>query len=163
MSDVQLHLGDCLDVMSGIDAGSVDLIAVDPPYFKVKGDAWDRQWDKPAQFIAWLGALAAEWYRLLKPNGSLYVFGSPKMAARVECKIAERFEVLNSIVWAKPDPSSTINYGAGNGGRMCKASMRVYYPNTERIIFAEHYGADNKAKGEAGYGAKCDELRRRSS
>jgi site-specific DNA-methyltransferase (adenine-specific) len=30
---------------------------------------------------------------------------------------------------------------------------------SERIIFAEHYGADNIVKGEAGYAAKCDELR----
>jgi len=35
----------------------------------------------------------------------------------------------------------------------------VQKPSTERIIFAEHYGADNIAKGEAGYAAKCDELR----
>ena len=37
--------------------------------------------------------------------------------------------------------------------------MRNWWPGSERIIFAEHYGADNIAKGEAGYAAKCDELR----
>jgi site-specific DNA-methyltransferase (adenine-specific) len=30
---------------------------------------------------------------------------------------------------------------------------------SEAIIFAEHFGSDNIAKGESGYGAKCDELR----
>ena len=35
----------------------------------------------------------------------------------------------------------------------------MWFPESERIIFAEHYGADNIAKGEAGYEAKCDELR----
>jgi site-specific DNA-methyltransferase (adenine-specific) len=30
---------------------------------------------------------------------------------------------------------------------------------SERCIFAEHFNADNIAKGEAGYQAKCDELR----
>jgi len=138
---------------------SVDAVICDPPYFKVKAEAWDRQWDKPQAFLAWIGQLCDEWQRVLKPNGSLYCFASPKMAARVEVTIGERFNVLSQIVWAKPDPSSQINYGAGNGGRVSKESLRAYYPNTERIIFAEHFSADNMAKGEAGYVAKCDELR----
>ena len=37
--------------------------------------------------------------------------------------------------------------------------MRAFYPNTETIIFAEHFGSDGIAKGEAGYDQKCDELR----
>jgi adenine-specific DNA-methyltransferase len=40
-----------------------------------------------------------------------------------------------------------------------KEDLRSYFPITEEIIFAEHYGSDNIAKGEAGYAAKCDELR----
>ena len=32
MSDVQLHLGDCLEVMKDIPAGSVDAVITDPPY-----------------------------------------------------------------------------------------------------------------------------------
>jgi len=151
--------GDCREVMATIPDSSVDLILTDPPYFKVKGEAWDRQWDKPDQFIEWLREVAEQWFRVLKPNGSLYCFASPRMAARVEVMISERFNVLNSITWAKPCPFSEINKGASNSGRISKDSLRSYYPNTERIIFAEHYGADNIAKGEAGYAAKCDELR----
>jgi DNA modification methylase len=32
MSTVQLHLGDCLEFMRGMDAGSVDAVVTDPPY-----------------------------------------------------------------------------------------------------------------------------------
>ena len=142
--------GDCLKVMSRLEAGSVDLILTDPPYFKVKNEAWDRQWDKPAVFLEWMGGVLNEFYRILKPNGSLYIFASPQMSARVECKVAETFNVLNHIVWNKP-----------SGRHLCaeKKGLRGFFPQTERIIFAEHYGADNMAKGEAGYQAKCDELR----
>ena len=156
---ITLHHGDCLDVMHEIPDNSIDLIATDPPYFKVKKEQWDRQWDSPVMFIRWLDTIAEQWQRILKPNGSLYCFASPRMAARVEVMLGDVFNVLGSITWAKPDPSSVINYGAGNGGRISKEALRSYYPNTERIIFCEHYGADNAAKGEAGYGAKCDELR----
>jgi len=154
-----LHCGDCLDILPTLADNSIDLIATDPPYYKVKGEQWDRQWETPESFLAWLDRVFAEFQRVLKPNGSMYVFASPRMAARVEVLAAQRFNVLNRITWAKPDPSSAINYGAGNGGRISKEIMRRYYPNTEAIIFAEHYGADNIAKGEAGYAAKCDELR----
>ena len=146
--------GDCLDVMRGMPDNSIDAVVTDPPYFRVKGDAWDRQWDKPTQFLAWLDQIAEQWQRLLKPNGSLYCFASSKMAARVECLLANRFSILSHIVWQKGDDN-----GNGMHTRQHKPDCRNWFPQTERLIFAEHYGADNIAKGEAGYVAKCDELR----
>ncbi len=59
---------------------------------------WDCQ-DTPREFLAWLDTVLAEFYRILKPNYSLYVFASPKMAARVEVLAAERFNV-STISWA---------------------------------------------------------------
>ena len=144
--------GDCLEVMATLADSSIDLICTDPPYFKVKADWWDRQWDKPAGFLAWLDQLAEQWQRILKPNGSLYCFASPKMAARVEVKLGERFNIVNRITWQKP-PYAT------KAEMFDKAIMRGFFPASEAIIFCEHYGADNIAKGEAGYQAKCDELR----
>jgi site-specific DNA-methyltransferase (adenine-specific) len=73
------------------------------------------------------------------------------MAARVECKIGERFNVLNHIVWDK----GRLSRMAGKEDER----LRQFVPMSERIIFAEHFGSDNVAKGEAGYQAKCDELR----
>jgi adenine-specific DNA-methyltransferase len=145
-----IYHGDCLEVMRHMDANSVDAIVTDPPYFKVKGEAWDRQWDKPTQFLAWLDQIAEQWQRVLRPNGSVYCFASPKMAARVECLIGQRFNVLNRITWQKD---------AGWAKRQCKEEQRTFFPASEAIVFAEHFGADNIAKGEAGYVAKCDELR----
>jgi len=153
---MQLIHGDCLDVMRDMAANSVDAIITDPPYYKVKGEAWDNQWDTPAKFLAWVGLLCEQFERILKPNGSLYFFASPQMAARVECEIGKRFAVLNHITWrkgreGKQQLSSVAMYGPEN--------FRAWVGVSERIIFAEHYGADNMAKGEAGYEAKCDELR----
>lgn len=148
----QVIEGDALAVMASMPDNSVDLIATDPPYFRVKGEWWDRQWDSPAAFIRWMGRLCEQWQRILKPNGSLYVFASPKMAARVEVTIGERFNVLNRVVWSKPPYSTKAEMNP-------KEWQRNWFPVAEYVIFAEHYGADNIAKGEAGYAAKCDELR----
>jgi len=145
-------LGDCLEVLPTISDSSVNLVYTDPPYYKVKSEAWDRQWDKPDQFLGWLGEVLEEFRRVLAPNGSVYIFASPKMAARVELKVGEYFEILNRITWAKP-PFST------KAEMFRKEDMRSYFPTTEAVIFAEHFGADSQAKGESCYGAKCDELR----
>ncbi len=62
------------------------------------------------------------------------------------------------MVWQK----KFAHYGAGGvfTPARCKIEdLRSYYAQSERIIFAEHKGADNIAKGEDGYIAKCDELR----
>ena len=155
MTSYQLHHGDCLEVMATMADNSVDAIVTDPPYFKVKSEWWDRQWDKPAEFLAWLDQVAEQWQRILKPNGSLYCFASSKMAARVEVMLGGRFCVLANITWTKPNEP-----GYDGWHKKCsKDALRQWYPMSERLIFCEHYGADNIAKGEAGYGAKCDELR----
>ncbi|OPZ24061.1 MAG: Modification methylase DpnIIB [Lentisphaerae bacterium ADurb.BinA184] len=147
---IALYLGDCLAILPTLEDGSIDAVVTDPPYFRVVDEAWDRQWDDPAAFLTWLGRSVDEWHRLLRGNGSLYCFASPQMAGRVECEIRRRFNILNTITWEKP---------AGRSQACCKEELRAFFPDSERIIFAEHYGADNRAKGEAGYVAKCDELR----
>lgn len=40
-----------------------------------------------------------------------------------------------------------------------KASLRAWWPESERIVFAEHYNSDNAARGESSYVRACDELR----
>ncbi len=147
-----VHHGDCLEVMPTLEAGSVDLIVTDPPFFRVKNCAWDRQWNDADAFLAWLGRVADEWARLLAPNGSLYCFASVAMSARVETVLAERFRVLNSIRWAKPAHSTKAEM-------FRKGDLRCYFPASEAIIFCEQKHSDSMAKGEAGYEAQCEHLR----
>jgi site-specific DNA-methyltransferase (adenine-specific) len=150
MSKIELLHTECLAYMQTMPDNSVDAIVTDPPYFGVKDDDWDNQWKSAGHFIEWIGELSEQWQRILKPNGSLYCFASPRMAARVEVKIAERFDVLNRARWVKD---------AGWHQKAEKEALRSFLSPWEEIIFAEHYGADNIAKGEASYVGKCDELR----
>ena len=145
-----LHLGDCLDVMRTMPDCSVDAVVTDPPYYRVKGEDWDRQWDDPEAFLAWLDQVAEQWQRVLKPNGSLYCFASPQMAARVEVMLGRRFQVLNSIRWTKAQ---------GWHEKAEKEVLRSYLSPWEAVIFAEQFGADGAAMGGSGYSGACDELR----
>jgi len=149
---LQLYNSDCLDVLPTLEKNSIDCIITDPPYFKVKNEFWDRQWDNPEQFLQWLDRVLVEFYRVLKSNGSLYMFASPQMSARVELLIGERFEVLNRIVWQKPKFSTKAEM-------LRKEDLRKYFSASESLVFAEHKNAESYAKDEAGYSASCDELR----
>lgn len=140
MENFKLHLGDCVEIMRGMADNSVDLILTDPPYFKVKGEPWDNQWAKPTQFLAWLDTVLEQFQRILKPNGSLYLFASPQMAARVEVLIGERFNVLNSIRWVKE---------AGWHKKTRKEDLRRYLTPWEACVFAEPFADEYEDAAKA--------------
>ena len=136
------------EVLPTLPEASVQLICVDPPYRNVKAEAWDRQWKTRDAYLNWLRGLAKEWQRILTPNGSLYCFASPQMAAWVEVTLSDTFNVLNHLVWRKHDGS-----GAGTGGhsKVCKEDLMSYFPQTERILFCEQYGSDGTASEASGF------------
>ena len=127
----EIHHGDCLQVLKTLADNSVDLIATDPPYFRVKGEAWDNQWASAAAFLDWIDALCVEWRRVLKPNGSLYVFASPQMSHGVEGVIRKHFNVLSNIRWVKKH---------GWHQKAKKETLRSYTSPYETVIFAEQGG-----------------------
>jgi adenine-specific DNA-methyltransferase len=147
IGDATLYQGDCLAVLPTL--GKVDAVITDPPYGKIKGD-FDKAWTNRANMLPdverWIDAIVP----VMMPNATLWWFAWPSLAGRIEDRIARRLNVLSHIVWTKPAP---------RGNQCRKEVLRSPMPVTERILMAEHYGADNMALGESGYVAKCDELR----
>ena len=65
IGDATLYQGDCLDVMAGLGAGSVDLVVTSPPYDNLRTYNQDElRWDESI----WQGVLSGI-YRLLKDGG----------------------------------------------------------------------------------------------
>lgn len=141
---------DALELLSTLPDKSVDLIVTDPPYMGVKDEAWDNQWENPMHYVMWLCSHLVEFRRVLKPNGSLYLFASPEMSARVEIATGEYFSVLNNIRWVKEQ---------GWHQKAEKETLRSYLSNWEGVIFAEHFNSDNYARGESSYLGALDNLR----
>ena len=115
----RIIVGDCVEAMKGLGAGSVDLVFADPPYnLQLAGelrrpnnsvvDAVDDAWDRFASFAdydtftrAWL----AEARRVLKPTGSLWVIGTYHNIHRIGTALQDLgFWVLNDVVWRKTNP-----------------------------------------------------------
>lgn len=91
---VTLHHGDCLAVLAEMAPESFDAIVTDPPYQQTSL-SWDR-W-----VHGWPDAVA----RLLKPTGSMWVFGSLRMFMERRDDFAG-WKMAQDIVWEKHNGSS---------------------------------------------------------
>ena len=90
---VQLHHGDCLDVLRAMPENSVDSIVTDPPYgLSFMGRRWD--YDVPGVEV-W-----AECLRVLKPGGHLLAFAGTRTQHRMAVRIEDAgFEIRDMIAW----------------------------------------------------------------
>ena len=127
--NVTLYHGDSIEVLPSLDA-PVAALLTDPPYFKVKDDEWDNQWDKASDFLGWMGEWLDLCKPLLAPNGSVWVFASPALTSSVERVVADRFRPLNSIRWVKE---------AGWHQKSELEAARRFLTPWEGIVFAEQY------------------------
>lgn len=138
----QVIIGDCLSVMKGLPAESVDLIFADPPYnLQLAGELHrpdqsrvagvEEAWDKFADFAAydrftldWLSAAK----RILKPDGSIWVVGSYHNIFRVGTALQNLgFWILNDVIWRKNNPMPNFR-----GRRFCNAHETLLWCARDR-------------------------------
>jgi DNA modification methylase len=90
---IELHHGDCLQVLRTLPDNSVDSIVTDPPYgLSFMGKKWD--YDVPSVDV-W-----AECLRVLKPGGHLLAFAGTRTQHRMAVRIEDAgFEIRDMIAW----------------------------------------------------------------
>lgn len=115
----QILQGNCIEIMAGLPAKSVDLVFADPPYNlqltqtlyrpnMSQVDGVDDAWDQFGSFAAydrftrdWLSACR----RVLKDTGTLWVIGSYHNIHRVGAVLQDLdYWILNEIAWIKTNP-----------------------------------------------------------
>src|SRR6201989_3324019 len=141
-------VGDCIEHMNALPAGSVDLIFADPPYNlqleegrprpdHSRADAADDDWDKFDSFAhydaftrAWLKAAR----RVLKPDGAIWVIGSYHNIFRVGAALQDlEFWLLNDVIWRKANPMPNFR-----GTRFTNAHETLIWASrdkTSRVTF----------------------------
>jgi site-specific DNA-methyltransferase (adenine-specific) len=92
-TNIDLHFGDCMEVMPTLEASSVDSVVTDPPYgISFMGKRWD--YALPTVEV-W-----AECLRVLKPGGFLLSFASTRTHHRMAVNIEDAgFELRDTIAW----------------------------------------------------------------
>jgi DNA modification methylase len=96
-------------------AGSVDLIVTSPPYFALRdyrdGDASLRRQvgaePTPAEYLEALWACTAEWVRVLKPGGSIFVNLGDKYSGAQAQSFAGASRTDAAKVWQQTNPRRT--------------------------------------------------------
>jgi DNA modification methylase len=109
---VTLLHGDCLEVMAGLEADSVDAVVTDPPYnLEFMGKDWDKfgaviehpadgegPWGRTKRvrygrstqgFQAWCEQWGREALRVTKPGGYLLAFGGTRTHHRLVCALED--------------------------------------------------------------------------
>jgi site-specific DNA-methyltransferase (adenine-specific) len=133
--------GDSLEVLEKFPDQSVSLILTDPPYHSTKKEniTGDTAFEEDEHFLEWMNSFAKQWQRILKMNGTVYIFCSSKMSARLEVLMSRYFKPINHIAWSKPNEPGYDGWK----GKMKKEALRQWYPHSERILVFEHgsYGA----------------------
>ena len=79
--------GDCIDGMKNLDSDSVDIIICDPPYNIGKdfGNDSDKQLMK--DYLEWCDKWISECIRILKPKGTLYIYGFSEILSFIRVRI----------------------------------------------------------------------------
>jgi len=113
--NVRVTIGDCREVMR--DRGPFDMLLADPPYGDTSLD-WDKRLD------GWLEVAAT----LLKPAGSMWVFGSMRFFQDMGPTFkAAGFRYAQDIVWEKHNGSG---FHADRFKRVHEHAVQFYLANT---------------------------------
>lgn len=114
--------GECVEEMRRIPSDSIDLIIADPPYNLSKGGTWKwdnsvhlrgmgGNWNKVMEgwddysleaYISFTKEWLAEAKRILKPTGSMWIFGTYHNIGiiNVICQMLD-IEIINEVIWYK--------------------------------------------------------------
>ena len=74
---MQFINGDVVEELSSISDKSVDLVILDPPYYRVVNDDWDNEWFTIDEYFEWFKSWFSEIKRVSKLSASLWLFGFP--------------------------------------------------------------------------------------
>jgi DNA modification methylase len=118
-------IGDCRDILPTFQDKYFDLVILDPPYYKIVNAKWDNQWKTFSDYLDWLEEICLELKRVLKDNGSLYVFGDDQRIAYVQTRLDKHFTFLNHLVWEKSNACSI--HGAEYARRFACVSERILF------------------------------------
>ncbi|WP_200949019.1 site-specific DNA-methyltransferase [Frateuria sp. Soil773] len=125
-------VGDCLHLLKKVPSRTVDLVILDPPYWKVVGESWDYKWRTEEDYRQWCRLWFEEVARVCKQSASVYLFGYVRNLAYLIRDVCDfGFEFRQEIIVDKGIKSIA--------GR--KTSTYKQFPNTTETIFFFVYDA----------------------
>ena len=97
VGNATLYLGDSLAILPSIEENSIDAVVTDPPYGETSL-TWDRR------VTGWPALIR----RVLKPSGSLWVFGSLRALIETSADFAG-WKMSHDVIWEKHNGTGLFN------------------------------------------------------
>lgn len=127
-------VSDCSVLLSKLPDESVQLIVCDPPY-----NIMLAEWDHHENYIDWAGAWLKEAERVLRPTGSMVIFGGLQYQGEAgsgdllsiiqHMRRASKMLLVNLIVWTYPNGMSAHRFFANRHEEI------VWFAKTKKYYF----------------------------
>lgn len=145
---IDLHLGDCVEVMKSIPDKSIDVVITSPPYFNARDYSY---WESYEFYLSWCDLWIKETNRIIVDGGILAINSSAVIAARNKrnersirhnipadlyaiCKNSN-FWFVEELIWEKPE-GAVVNrnqrFSIDRHPMQWKAN-----PTTEKILIVQ--------------------------
>jgi DNA modification methylase len=170
----RLILGDNLEIMKTLDAESVDLIYLDPPFFSnrnyevIWGDAGeirsfkDRWSGGMSHYVAWLKERIELMHRLLKKTGSFFLHCDWHANAYIRVEVLDKIfgdkNFRNEIIWRYSSGGASKKFFSRNHDMIYFYTKSAKYtfkpeeirvPRTEEVIRRINSGTKNATRAES--------------
>lgn len=129
--------GDCLEIMSGMEEASVDMVFTSPPYAdQIKNYGAVVKKIKPIEYIDWFLPRAREIYRVLKPSGSFVLNINDKLDGKYQSLYVFKlvialcedvgFHLVRDYIWYNPATPPNV-FSRGKMGRTKKSHEYCFW------------------------------------
>jgi site-specific DNA-methyltransferase (adenine-specific) len=157
---MELHKGDCLEIMKDIPTGSIDAITTDPPYGTTA-----CKWDSVIPFeLMW-----EQLKRIIKPKGAIVLFGSEPFSSALRMSNIKNYKYdwiwdkkrCTGFLNAKKQPLRNNETISVFYKKQCTYNPQPYKKNTNGNMgkskkhqtdnYGKYYQVDNDNSNEFGY------------
>ena len=120
---------DCLIYLKELckEEKQIDTIILDPPYFNVVNEKWDKQWKSIDEYLSWIENIIKKLDEVSKYNCSFWLFGFPYQLSFI-IPIVEKYGF-------KYRQHITINKGMRSVAGRTSSKLKMFPVATEYVVF----------------------------
>lgn len=120
---------DCINYMKKMkeDNVKVDCIILDPPYFQVVNEKWDKEWKNLNEYLEWIEKIFEGCNNVSKYNCNLWLFGFPYQLSYL-IPIAEKYGFTYR-------QHITIDKGLQSVAGRTSDKLKMFPTSTEYVIY----------------------------
>lgn len=125
----KIYQMDCIKYLEQLETSGkkVDCIILDPPYFNVINEKWDKQWKSLEDYLSWMESIMEKLEKVSKYSCSFWLFGFPYQLGYI-LPLAEKygFTYRQHIV---------INKGLRSVAGRTSRKLKMFPTATEYVIY----------------------------